>query len=204
VAPAPAPGRIRLARPDDVARLEEICLRTGDDGGDTAGLFREPALMTAVWLHPYLRQAPDLAFVAVDDADVPLGYVLGVADTTAFQGWCEDRWWPALRARYPQGSAPPRSRDDHLVELIHRPDRAPAAVLQRYPAHLHVDLLPQGQGQGRGRALLEHLFGALRDRGVPGIHLGVSPANTRALGFYRRMGFTPVDPEDPGLLARRL
>ena len=55
-----------------------------------------------------------------------------------------------------------------------------------------------------GRALLEHLFGALRDRGVPGIHLGVSPTNSRAIGFYRRMGFTPVDPADAGLLARRL
>jgi len=200
---APAPGRIRLARPDDVARLEEICLRTGDDGGDATGLLRDPALMPAIWLHPYLAHAPDLAFV-ITEHDAAAGYVLGVADTAAFEEWAEREWWPALRARHPRGSAPDGSRDAQLIDWIHQPERTGAVVLGQYPAHLHIDLLPHAQGKGRGRALLEHLFGALRDRGVPGVHLGVSPQNTRALGFYRRMGFTPVDPEDAGLLARQL
>ena len=38
------------------------------------------------------------------------------------------------------------------------------------------------------------LFAALRDRGVSGVHLGVGPTNTRAIGFYRHLGFRAADP----------
>ena len=33
-------------------------------------------------------------------------------------------------------------------------------------------------------------MGALRDRGVEGVHLIVSPENTNAIGFYEHLGFT--------------
>ncbi len=33
------------------------------------------------------------------------------------------------------------------------------------------------------------LLGALRTRGVPGVHLGVGKANAAAVGFYRHLGF---------------
>jgi ribosomal protein S18 acetylase RimI-like enzyme len=36
------------------------------------------------------------------------------------------------------------------------------------------------------------LLDGLAAVGAPGIHLGVSTANQRAIGFYRRMGFTEV------------
>ena len=50
-------------------------------------------------------------------------------------------------------------------------------------------LLPEGQGGGNGRRMLETLFDALRDLGVPGVHLGVGADNTRAIGFYEHLGF---------------
>ena len=34
---------------------------------------------------------------------------------------------------------------------------------------------------------------ALREAGVPGVHLGVSTANPGAIAFYRRLGFTPLE-----------
>ena len=37
-----------------------------------------------------------------------------------------------------------------------------------YPAHLHIDLLPELQGQGWGRRLIDTLVAALRERGVRG------------------------------------
>jgi ribosomal protein S18 acetylase RimI-like enzyme len=35
-------------------------------------------------------------------------------------------------------------------------------------------------------------FDALRARGVPGVHLAMNPANTGALAFYDRVGFTEL------------
>jgi ribosomal protein S18 acetylase RimI-like enzyme len=72
-----------------------------------------------------------------------------------------------------------------------------AGELDRYPAHLHIDLLPENQGQGLGRTLLDTLRSALAARGVPGVHLGMDPANTRARAFYDRYGFHELPSHSP-------
>ena len=37
--------------------------------------------------------------------------------------------------------------------------------------------------------MLQQVMDALRARGSPGAHLGLSARNPRAYGFYRRLGF---------------
>lgn len=196
---------IRQATAADTDALYQICLRTGAHGEDATGLYRDPRLLGEVYVGPYLALSPDLAFVLVDDADRPTGYVLGVADTRAFADACERHWWPPLRARHPIGSAPAGSADAAVVRLIHAPPSVPAGVLAEHPAHLHVDLLPSVQGRGHGRRLLTTLFGALRAQGVPGVHLGVSARNPRAIAFYRHLGFGTLESDvDGALLGVRL
>jgi ribosomal protein S18 acetylase RimI-like enzyme len=196
--------RIRAYRPGDEPALYEICLRTGDSGEDATEMYRDPNLLGEIYVGPYLRLAPTLSFVAEDDQGVA-GYVLGAADTRAFELACEREWWPALRSRYALGVFPANSPDDRLARLIHGPRETSEDVVDRYPAHLHIDLLPDLQGRGFGRRLLETLFDALRTGGVPAVHLGVGLANTRAIGFYERMGFTVVHRyTDSQIMARRL
>jgi ribosomal protein S18 acetylase RimI-like enzyme len=144
-----------------------------------------------VYLGGYLALAPEHALVATatdDPAAAPAGYVVGVADTRAFAERCEAAWWPALRQRYPR-EVPRRPSDRALVELLHAPPAPPDDVVEEFPAHLHLDLLPALQGRGMGRALLGRLLGTLRAAGSTGVHLGVDPGNPRAIGFYRGAGF---------------
>jgi ribosomal protein S18 acetylase RimI-like enzyme len=198
---------IRLARPDDRNAMYDICVRTGDSGGDARPLYRDHELLGAMWVGPYLALEPELAFVAEDGEGV-VGYVLGAEDTREFEVACEREWWPALRVRYPEppsdadpGSEPDArlAADEALIRRFHHPDPAPAAVVARFPAHLHIDILPRGQGRGVGRRLIDTLLDALRDREVRGVHLGVGATNTRAIGFYRHLGFGAADPtQDPG------
>ncbi len=195
-------AKIRPFRPADERTLYDICLRTGDSGADASGLYREPGLLGAIYVGPYLRLAPSLALVGEDESGVA-GYVLGVPDTRAFEAQCERVWWPALRARYGPGSFPPGSLDDRLVGLIHAPPTASQDVVERYPAHLHIDLLPRLQGRGYGRRMLESLFAALRDAGAGAVHLGVGLANERAITFYHRMGFTVVHRYDTSQIMAR-
>ncbi len=70
-----------------------------------------------------------------------------------------------------------------------------------YPAHLHIDLLPDWQGRGHGRALMRTFLDALRARGVPAVHLSMVTGNTAARAFYDRLGFHEIDvPDaDPGV-----
>ena len=182
-----APVVIRAAGPADRDALYEICRLTGDAGEDASDLYADPDLLGELWVGPYLALEPELAFVAADERG-PVGYVLGAADTAAFESACEEVWWPERRERHPE---PPATR---------------AEVLAEYPAHLHINLHPRAQGQGFGRRLIDTLFGALRARDVTGVHLGVAAANRRAIGFYTHLGFQPLGLDGAGglLYGRRL
>jgi ribosomal protein S18 acetylase RimI-like enzyme len=197
---------IRPARTDDpseVERLYEICLRTGASGADATSLYTDPRLLGEVYLGAYLALEPDLAFV-VEDGGTAVGYVLGAHDTASFEARCEREWWPPLRARYPLGSFAEGTPDESLVGQIHEPRLTDRSVLDTYPAHLHVDLLPVAQGGGNGRRLLGTLFDALRADGVPGVHLGVAQDNVSAIGFYEHLGFRRLDVAEGLLLGLRL
>lgn len=187
------PPAIRQARahdPEEVDRLHDICLHTGDSGKGAENLLKTPRLLGDIYLGAYLRFESELAFVLEGADGVALGYVLGARDTLAFEELLEKRWWPALREQYPLGSFPEGSFDEKLVAKIHTPPRTSPATIARYPAHLHIDILEAGQGGGNGRRLLETLFSALRGKGINGVHLDVSPQNINAIGFYEHIGFT--------------
>ncbi|GAA1743799.1 GNAT family N-acetyltransferase [Chryseoglobus frigidaquae] len=195
---------IRPAAPADRAAVEEICVATGDDGRDAADRYDDPTLLAHLWATPHLLADPALGTI-VEDHNGPAGYLVATADTVAFERWCAQHWWPALRQRYPL-QAERRDTDRELVRLLHASEVTPASLTDRYPAHLHINLLPRLQGTGLGRLLIERLVAQLRQRGVGGVHLGVSPTNTRAIGFYELLGFARVAVEDDGgvIMARAL
>nr|WSW67644.1 GNAT family N-acetyltransferase [Streptomyces sp. NBC_00995] len=191
---------IRAARTDDPAetdRLYDICLRTAASGKDATDSFEDPRLPGDIFLAPYLRYAPDLAWVLARPGLPACGYVIGVADTVSFERTLEREWWPVLRARREGVPVREGSADAFAREWIDRPPTASAEVAAAYPAHLHIDLLPEAQGGGNGARLIHTLLGALRSRGVRGVHLGVGKANAGAVGFYRHLGFEVLT-EEPG------
>ncbi len=196
---------IRRAVAGDEDRLYEICLRTADAGGDATALHDDPLLVGHVWAAPYLHHAPEHAFVVVDAADRAGGYVLGALDSRAFEATLEQAWWPPLRERYPQDVGAGTPADRLTAGLIHEPPTAVDEIVTRYPSHLHIDLLPEFQGSGNGRRLIETLLGSLAGAGSPGVHLGVSARNERAIGFYRAVGFAELGKSRHGIaFGRRL
>ena len=127
---------IRRATASDREAIYDVCFRTGDAGGDASGLYSDRDLFGDVWVGPYLELRPNLAFVAEGDAGLD-GYVVGADDTTTFESACEARWWPALRARYPDPPVdgqltpdqqlhrlvPAAKLDQRLYLVRHEPDR---------------------------------------------------------------------------------
>jgi ribosomal protein S18 acetylase RimI-like enzyme len=187
---------VRPYRPEDLDALYRVCLETGDAGRDATALHRDPTLLGHVYAAPYGLFEPGLAFVLEDDEGVG-GYVLGALDTTAFDALLEAEWWPALRGRYPPPQPDERDTPDgRLISMIHRPRRRDPDVVASHPSHLHIDLVARCQGRGDGARLMGTLLGALRAAGSPGVHLGVSTRNERAVGFYRHLGFEELTADD--------
>lgn len=181
---------IRPYRPTDLGSLYEICLRTGAAGHDATDLVDDPRLFGEVFAAPYGVLEPEHAFVLDADGRA-IGYALGALDTSSFEARCEAEWWPALRERHPLRSDGARL-DDLLIHLIHHRSPPSAGVLDPYPSHLHIDLLPEAQARGWGRRLMATLLDALRADGSPGAHWGVSSSNERAIAFYRHLGHREV------------
>lgn len=84
-----------------------------------------------------------------------------------------------------------------MLGLHHRPERMLVPEVAAYPAHLHIDLLPEWQGLGHGRRLMAALLDGLRAAAVPAVHLGMVSTNTAARAFYDRLGFHLVAEMDP-------
>lgn len=190
---------VRPFRPGDLDALYRICLETGDNGRDATRLYRDPKLLGERYAAPYAIYAPELTFVLEDAAGV-CGYVLGVADSAAFYAWLECEWKPPLRPRYPRPEGNPArwTPDERIARLFYTQETLPEQ-LEPYPAHLHVDLLPRAQGQGQGRRMLDAFLQALRERSVPGVHLGTGSRNERAVAFYRRYGFAELERRGDGV-----
>jgi ribosomal protein S18 acetylase RimI-like enzyme len=193
-----SPAAIRPYEARDLDALHHICLKTGDSGADGTHLYADPRIIGEIYAAPYGVLQPDLAFVAEDDQGVA-AYVVGAADTRAFEARLEAEWWPGVRARYADPRGTPKdgwTADQWRAYQIHRPFLTPQAVVDAAPAHLHINLLPRLQGQGMGKALVETLLGALAAQGVEKVHLGCSAENPRALRFYDIYGFQRLEPAD--------
>lgn len=187
---------VRPWQQSDADDIDDVCVRTGASGGDATGLY--PAdLLPDVFARPYLALEPELAFV-VDDGSRAVGYVLGTSDTARWVAEHRERWLPLAGARHPLVEPPVDARD-RIVHLLHHPELNLRPETAGYPAHLHIDLLPQAQGKGLGRVLIRTFLAAVRAQGVSSVHLGMSPANTGARAFYDRLGFHELH-RDPGVV----
>lgn len=195
--------RIRPYEFADRAAVADICVRTADAGADATGMFRDDLLWADVFVLPYVDRHPDLASVVVSDDDRVVGYIVAAPDTEDFEEWFGAHWWPTVYDRYPLEGASDREADI----IRYAQSRAPGQQRHagEYPAHLHIDLLPELQGRGFGRRLIDTLIAALERDGVTGVHLEASAENVGAVAFYPRVGFEELPSgEGSRAFARRL
>jgi ribosomal protein S18 acetylase RimI-like enzyme len=186
---------IRAVRPNDLDDLYRICLATGAGGDDASSLYRDPRLIGHVYAAPYAILSPQSVFIVEDTLGVG-GYIVGAPDTRDFETRLEAEWWPSLRTLYQDPSNEPRtgwSPDQSMIHMIHHPRRTASEIVEPYPSHLHINLLPRLRGRGFGRQLMERWLATIREMGSRGAHLAVGAANRRAIRFYRACGFHELE-----------
>jgi ribosomal protein S18 acetylase RimI-like enzyme len=190
---------IRPYRPGDESALASICLRTAASGDDATGLLEDDDIWASMFVLPYLEHDPAFASVVEADDGELGGYIVAAADTDAYESWFAETWWPRFAQRWPEPTQELTPQDGLLrYAYSRRGGLNPHAA--GYPAHLHIDLLPELQRHGFGRRLIETLQRHLREAGITGLHAVPSADNAGAVSFYERLGFTRLTRE-PGIVA---
>lgn len=202
--------RIRDYFPVDLPYLYDICLRTGDRGGDARSLFSDPWLLGQYYAAPYA--VCDSRCVLILEGEIPggarpLGYILGTPDTLAYQNWFDRCWRPPAASLYcsPVGTnrddrAGSTEEESRIRSLFVQPFDAGPPQLSEYPGHIHIDILPAGQGAGWGRAMMDAFCTRLQGLGCPGFHLGVDKRNSAGIAFYQRYGMKVLQEQEWGIV----
>jgi len=179
---------VQPALPRDEDAIGRVAYLTGFFGRSAETYFPDERLFRDLWVNPYYQTPHALKYVAARPGEQPLGYILGLTDgrayPTALVRTLLTRVLPGLtRGRYarPHGAAP------YLTRFLTR--RGPQAPVSRYPAHLHINLLPEARGLGLGAALLDTYLEALRLHGVKGVQLSTTRENAAAIRLYEKSGF---------------
>lgn len=197
---------VRLFREDDRAALRDLFVRAGE-GSPTASLWGHVDSEAAVYLDPYLDREPESFFVAENDG-VLVGYLAGCVDTAAFPGESElmEKAIKEHRLMFRAGPAAffARSMLDVAWAAVRRQPTAGVLQDERWPAHLHINVVPEARGTGVAAELMRQWQERLRGLGSLGCFLQTLVENTRAVRFFRRMGFVEHGPTPivPGLRYR--
>jgi GNAT superfamily N-acetyltransferase len=129
-------------------------------GTQTFASPEDRAAFRELWLGSYLTFDRNDAFLALDQAGMVVGYVIGTLGD------------PALNPRY--------------ADLGYFRDFA--ALTPHYPAHLHINIAAQHRSQGIGARLVDAFADHAAAAGCPGLHV-VTGAGLRNVSFYLRNGF---------------
>lgn len=130
----------------------------------------------------YIEKEGHNCFVATNEEDKAIGYILCSENYNVFSEALKNEYIPRIPAK--------NTSERYYAEN--------SAVLQEkykdiYPAHLHIDLLPEYQRMGLGRKLVDTLLEHLRNKKIPGVMLSVSKENTGGIKFYESYGFTHLE-----------
>ncbi len=180
---------IRLYRPEDRDRVRFVAFQTGYMGDPVDWLWRGLASFADLITKYYTDEEPESIFVVERDGTV-VGYLTGCVDSTRVIGTAKRE---SLRLVRRGGLLRPGVAGFlwRSVLDVARDRGTPGEVIvdARWPAHLHIDLLPEARGRGVGRRLMNHWFDRLRKLGVCGVHLGTFAENHDAIRFFEACGF---------------
>lgn len=172
---------IRPYQKKDFRYVQDICVATSGFASDDTPANR--VLLCAMYCDYYLDNQSSHCFVAVDENDIPVGYILCAVDTDDYQEKMAENYLPLVR----------KLSSKQYFEYNAQLKIAERYVRSGYTAHLHVDILSDYHRQGIGTQLVNALQDHLKALYVEGLHLVCSSKNEVARAFYEKMGFEDID-----------
>jgi ribosomal protein S18 acetylase RimI-like enzyme len=179
---------IRKLEKIDEESLIDICFITGDSF--LKKTYPDSYLFSLFWCLYYVWYEEDNCFVAYNTKSKKvIGYIFSTLDTVKQEFNFKQKMTPIIKEKMKELKI--RSIRAHLVThfVINRPQtRKRKRFLKVYPAHLHINILPEYQRQGIGQKLMKSFENNLKEKEVIGFHLEVSANNKLGISFYEKYG----------------
>ena len=169
---------IRPCEKEDLQALRSICEETSTIPCETDA---QKAFLHYVFCDPYVETQTEHCFVAVDEQNTPIGYILCAPDTRAFLDVFRREYLPKIDRLGLHFGLQARA-----AQFVH------AALCKTFPAHLHIDLSGPARHRGTGTALMNALKAHLASMGIHTLFLSCAAKNETAVRFYLRNGFVCV------------
>ena len=179
---------------EDLPALYHVCLATGDSGNDASHLYHDWKVLGHIYAGPYAVLSPSpLMSSRMSSASAAISSVRTTparsnVSSKPTGGRSCARTMPTRPSRAISGTV---TSAWPISSIIRR--GTPKRICEPYPAHLHINLLPRLQGMKIGRLLIRTWLERMANMGVDQAHLGVGPANERAVRFYQAYGFKEIE-----------
>jgi ribosomal protein S18 acetylase RimI-like enzyme len=166
--------KIRQYQKKDAENIRHICWETALQ----ENLRANPPLLNLVAVEYYLGEEPHNIFVAANENDECVGYILCAENSNKYSKNYRKKYLKALK-NMKKGEACKKRFEFIFYRLVN----------PFYPAHLHIDILDDYQRMGIGHKLVNRLIAHLKVKRVKGLHLVVASNNEKGIGFYKKFGF---------------
>jgi len=179
---------IRKVEEEDEAALIDICFITGDP--TLKQIFHDKQLFGMFWCLYYVWFESENCFVAVDsETNKAIGYIFSTKDTVKQEEQFKIKMTQKIKAKRKElklRTLRSRIYTYFIINKIHTRKRK--TLYRNYPAHLHIDILPQYQRKGIGHRLMQTLEKHLKNNNIIGYHLEVGADNKLGISFYQKYG----------------
>ncbi len=167
---------IRKYEEKDKENVRYICLNS--DGGISNKELCDFVLH--IFCDYYIENEPENCFV-LSDKGKAVGYVICAENFGEFKKIYESVYVPKTNGM-----------SKNLMNWANEAYDLQEKYMNEYPAHLHIDILPEYQRGGWGSKLIETLLEHLKEKNINGVMLTAGTANKIADKFYRKFGFNEL------------
>ncbi|MBR5262573.1 MAG: GNAT family N-acetyltransferase [Clostridia bacterium] len=134
----------------------------------------------------YIENEGRNCFVAANEDDEAIAYIICTEDFDNYRKIFVEEYIPRLDENMTVWNFNARKGADGSTKLQEK-------YKKDFPAHLHIDVLPEYHRQGIGHKLVDALSAHLKAKGVCGVMLTVGSKNERGKSFYNKYGFEFIE-----------
>lgn len=169
---------IRKYEKKDRENLLKICIETSSL---PTGSKKDIDFLNLMFNDYYAIVEPENCFVAADENDEAVGYILCAENFEKYYKTFKALYIPLIR----------KLGFKYYIMAVSEIG-VHSIFKNKYPAHLHIDILPVCQGKGTGTALVNELKDHLKAKGIDNVMLSCGMGNKRAIKFYEKNDFKMV------------